>query len=73
MPMSSALAFRRFALIVAPLIAALLIIAGFFFDPAIEKSGREMAKEYAAHPGRSSCRPSLFTSPTPCSPYQRWR
>jgi hypothetical protein len=48
----SALGFRRAAIIAAPLLAALLIVAGFFLDPAIDKSGREMAREYAAHPGR---------------------
>ena len=47
-----ALKLRRYAVIAAPVVAALLIGAGFFLDPAIEKSGREMAKEYAAHPGR---------------------
>ena len=36
----------------APVLAALLIVAGFFLDPATGKSGREIAAEYAAHPGR---------------------
>lgn len=51
-PGSSALAARRYAIIVAPLLAALLIVAGFFLDPAIDESGRELAEEYAANPGR---------------------
>jgi hypothetical protein len=38
--------------VAAPVLAALLIVAGFFLDPAIDKSGRELAAEYAAHPGR---------------------
>lgn len=50
--MPTALALRRLAVIAAPLLAALLIVAGFFLDPAIDKSGRELAREYAAHPGR---------------------
>ena len=50
--MSSALRVRRIAIIGAPLLSALLIVAGFFLDPAIDKSGRELASEYAAHPGR---------------------
>ena len=43
---------RRIAIIGAPLLSALLIVAGFFLDPAIDASGRELAREYAAHPGR---------------------
>jgi hypothetical protein len=50
--MSSALTVRRYAVVVAPLIAAALIVAGFFLDPAIDESGRELAEEYAAQPGR---------------------
>ena len=48
----TALAFRRYAVIGAPILAALLMVSGFFLDPAIDKSGREMAAEYAAHPER---------------------
>ena len=51
-PVRSALDVRGAAVVAAPVLAALLIVAGFFLDPAIEKSGREMAAEYAAHPGR---------------------
>jgi hypothetical protein len=40
--MPSALAFRRFAVAAAPVIAAALIVARFFLDPAIDKSGREL-------------------------------
>jgi hypothetical protein len=47
----SALAFRRIALIVAPLIAAVLIVAGVFLDPDIDESGRDLAREYADNPG----------------------
>lgn len=50
--MTSALRFRRLAVAVAPALSALLIVAGFFLDPAIDESGRELAEEYAAHPGR---------------------
>jgi hypothetical protein len=48
----SALNVRAGAVVVAPVLAALLIVAGFFLDPAIGESGRKMAAEYAAHPGR---------------------
>jgi hypothetical protein len=48
----SALGTRRAAVIAAPALSALLMVAGFFLDPAIDESGRELAKEYAAHPGR---------------------
>ena len=48
---SSALAFRRIALVVAPLVAAVLIVAGVFLDPDIDASGSELAREYAEHPG----------------------
>jgi hypothetical protein len=50
--MSSALRTRRLAVVYAPLFAAVLILAGFFLDPAIGDSGRELARQYAAHPGR---------------------
>jgi hypothetical protein len=50
--MSSALRTRRLAAVYAPLFAAVLIVAGFFLDPAIGDSGRELAREYAAAPGR---------------------
>jgi hypothetical protein len=50
--MGSALAFRRWAVVAAPVLAALLIVAGFFLDPAIDESGRDLAREYAEHPGR---------------------
>ena len=50
--MSSALRARRLAVVYAPLFAAVLIVAGFFLDPAIGDSGRELAREYAASPGR---------------------
>jgi uncharacterized membrane protein YhaH (DUF805 family) len=49
---TSALTVRRLAVVVAPLISAVLVVAGFFLDPAIGESGRELAEEYAAHPGR---------------------
>jgi hypothetical protein len=48
---SSALGFRRWALVVLPLLAAVLIVAGVFLDPDIDASGRELAEEYAANPG----------------------
>ncbi|HEV8249521.1 MAG TPA: hypothetical protein VGQ15_06075 [Gaiellaceae bacterium] len=50
--MSSALRTRRLTVVYAPLFAAVLIVAGFFLDPAIGDSGRELAREYAAAPGR---------------------
>jgi hypothetical protein len=50
--MPSALGFRRAAVVAAPALSALLIVAGFFLDPAIGESGRDLAAEYAAHPGR---------------------
>jgi hypothetical protein len=48
---SSALAFRRTALIVLPVLAAVLIVAGVFLDPDIDASGTELAQEYADNPG----------------------
>jgi hypothetical protein len=33
-------------------VSALLIVAGFFLDPDIGASGRELAKSYAENPGR---------------------
>ena len=50
--MESALRVRQGAVVVAPVLAAILILAGFFLDPAIDESGRELAREYAEHPGR---------------------
>ena len=50
--MSSALAFRRHAVIWAPLVSAVLIVAAFFLDPDIGASGRELAQAYADEPGR---------------------
>jgi hypothetical protein len=47
----SALVFRRAALVAAPVIAAVLIVAGVFLDPDIDASGRELAEEYAENPG----------------------
>ncbi len=44
---SSALAFRRRAVLYIPLVSAILIVAGFLLDPAIGGSGRELAGEYA--------------------------
>jgi hypothetical protein len=49
--LSSALSFRRAALIALPLVAAVLIVAGVFLDPDIDASGRELAEEYADNPG----------------------
>ena len=46
----SALGFRRAAVIAAPVLSALLIVAGFFLDPAIDESGREPAREYRTPP-----------------------
>jgi hypothetical protein len=50
--MSSALAFRRQAVIWAPLVSGVLIVAAFFLDPDIGASGRELAQAYAEEPGR---------------------
>ena len=47
----SALEFRRIGLIAAPLLAAVLIVAGVFLDPDIDASGRDLAQEYADNPG----------------------
>jgi hypothetical protein len=49
---NSGLSFRRIALVAAPLIAAALLVVGVFADPAIDESGRELAREYAENPGR---------------------
>lgn len=50
--MPAGLAVRRYAVVFAPLVSALLIVAGFFLDPDIGASGRELAKSYAENPGR---------------------
>lgn len=50
---SSALSFRRLFLIIAPLIAAVLMVAGVFLDPDIDESGVELAQAYADNPGRT--------------------
>ena len=50
--MDSALALRAWAVVAAPVVSALLIVAGFSPDPAIGESGRELAREYAEQPGR---------------------
>jgi hypothetical protein len=50
--MESALRVRQGAVVGAPILAAILIVAGFFLDPAIDESGRELAREYAEHPDR---------------------
>jgi hypothetical protein len=50
--MESALRARQLAIVAAPVLAAILIVAGFFLDPAIDESGRELAREYAENPGR---------------------
>ena len=50
-PEPSALAFRRWALVLLPLAAAVLIVAGVFLDPDIDASGSELAREYAENPG----------------------
>jgi hypothetical protein len=44
---SSALSFRRYAAVWAPLVSGLLIVAAFFLDPDIGDSGRKLAREYA--------------------------
>ena len=48
---NSALRFRRSAIIGAPILAAVLIVVGFFTDPDIGASGRKLAREYAENPG----------------------
>jgi hypothetical protein len=50
--MDSALRVRQAAVVAAPILAAVLIVAGFFLDPAIDESGRDLAREYAEHPDR---------------------
>jgi hypothetical protein len=50
--MDAALRARQIAVVSAPVLAAILIVAGFFLDPAIDESGRELAREYAENPGR---------------------
>jgi hypothetical protein len=47
----SALRLRRTAIIAAPILAAALIVVGFFTDPDIGASGRKLAREYAENPG----------------------
>jgi hypothetical protein len=40
----SALSFRRIAVVAAPALAAVLVVAGTFLDPDIGASGRELAE-----------------------------
>ena len=49
--MTPALAFRRWALVVLPLLTLVLMVAGTFLDPDIDAEGRELAREYAENPG----------------------
>jgi hypothetical protein len=58
--MDSALRVRQAALVAAPILAAILIVAGFFLDPAIDESGRELAREYAENPGREQVSAVVF-------------
>ena len=41
----SALRLRRTGIIAAPILAAVLIVVGFFTDPDIGASGRKLARE----------------------------
>jgi hypothetical protein len=50
--MSFGLSFRRLGLVAAPVIAAVLLVAGVFLDPDIDGEGRELARAYAENPGR---------------------
>lgn len=47
---SSALAFRRGALVAAPVVAGLLAIGGAIADPAVDLDGAEMYRIYADNP-----------------------
>jgi len=49
---SGALRYRRYSVLAAPPLAALLMVAGFLLDPDIGGSGSSLARSYAAHPGR---------------------
>jgi hypothetical protein len=60
--MDSALRARQIAVVAAPILAAILIVAGFFLDPAIDESGRELAREYAENPGANRCPRSRSSS-----------
>ncbi len=48
----SARVFRRYAVIAAPILAAIGIVIGTFVDPDIGAEGAELAREYAENPGR---------------------
>lgn len=48
----SAQAFRRYAVVAAPIVAAIGIVIGTFVDPDIGGDGVELAREYAENPGR---------------------
>jgi hypothetical protein len=50
--MPAALRLRRLAVVWASAVSGVLIVAGFFLDPDIGASGRELAREYAENPGR---------------------
>ena len=49
----TALSFRRVGVLAGVVLAAVLVVAGIFLDPDIGASGRELAGEYAAAPGRT--------------------
>ena len=46
------LRYRRYAVLAAPPLAAVLIVLGFLLDPDIGGTGRSLARSYAAHPGQ---------------------
>ena len=50
--MSWSLRIRRVALVAAPTLAAALVVAAYFLDPALGESGVERARQHAAHAAR---------------------
>lgn len=57
---SSALAIRRWTLVVAPLLAGLLAMGGAVADPAMDLDGEAMYRIYAAEPGALQWKSTLY-------------
>jgi hypothetical protein len=59
-PYSSALRFRRWAIIVAAFLSGLLVFISMFVDPAPDANGADLIQAYAAHPLRQGVHTTLI-------------
>ena len=57
---SSALAFRHWVLVLAPLVAGVLAIGGAIADPAVDLDGEAMYRVYAEQPGPLQWKSTLY-------------